>query len=171
MCRIGQEGRAAVCGMLVAVCALVAPAQSVGADAEELRTRFQAAYAAADSTLGAVDDAELKGYVLYPYLRAARIERALAGPERAWNAADDAALSLVTEQGTEPAAAALRRTWLASLARRELWQAFIDHYDPAVANVALECQYWNAGIVQASTADLAPAVTARWLTPYRLPPE
>ena len=157
--------------MLVAVCALVAPAQSVGADAEELRTRFQAAYAAADSTLGAVDDAELEGYVLYPYLRAARIARALAVAERAWSAADDAALSLVTEQGTGPVVAALRRTWLESLARRELWQAFIDHYDPAVANVALECQYWNAGIVQASTADLAPAVTARWLTPYRLPPE
>lgn len=157
--------------MLVAVCALVAPAQSVGADAEELRTRFQAAYAAADSTLGAVDGAELEGYVLYPYLRAARIARALAVAERAWSAADDAALSLVTEQGTGPVVAALRRTWLESLARRELWQAFIDHYDPAVANVALECQYWNAGIVQASTADLAPAVTARWLTPYRLPPE
>jgi soluble lytic murein transglycosylase len=109
--------------------------------------------------------------VLYPYLRAARIERALAGPERAWHPADDAALELLDEQGAAPVASALRRTWLASLARRELWQAFLDHHDPAAATVALECDYWNARIARASTDGLAPAVAARWLTPYRLPPE
>jgi soluble lytic murein transglycosylase len=171
MSTIGQEGRAGLYGMLAIACALAAPAQGVGADVEELRTRFRAAYAAGDSTLAVADDAELQSYVLYPYLRAARIERALAGPERAWHAADDAASSLVAELDTTPVATALRRTWLASLARRELWQAFLDHYDPDVATVALECQYWNAGVELGATADLAPAVAARWLTPYRLPPE
>jgi soluble lytic murein transglycosylase len=170
MTRVGQEGRKRLRGTLAAICAL-APALGIGADAEELRTLFRAAYAADDSSSIAVDDADLQSYVLYPYLRAARIERALGGAARAWNAADDAALALVTEQGTAPVAAALRRSWLASLGRRELWQAFLDHYDAAVATVALECQYWNALIARSTTSDLAPAVAARWLTPYRLPPE
>jgi soluble lytic murein transglycosylase len=171
MSSMGQEGRARLYGMLAAMCALAAPAQALGAEADELRARFRAAYAAADSTLAVVDDADLQGYVLYPYLRAARIERALAGPERAWNTADDAALALVTEQGAAPVGTALRRAWLASLARRELWQAFLDHYDPAIATVALECQHWSARIAVGTTADLTSAVAARWLTPYRLPPE
>jgi soluble lytic murein transglycosylase len=149
--------------------------QSVGDEAEErateLRARFRAAYAAADSSVDAVDDAELRGYMLYPYLRAARIERALAGPERAWSAADDAALALVAEHGAAPAARAVHRSWLASLARRELWQAFLDHYDPAVATVAIECRYWTALIERGTAAELVPVVTARWLTPYRLPPD
>jgi soluble lytic murein transglycosylase len=170
MTRVGQEGRAVLCGTLAAVCAL-APAQELGADPDELRTRFRAAYATADSSQVAVDDAELQSYVLYPYLRAVRIERALGGAAPAWSVADDAALELVAEQGTAPVAATLRRSWLASLARRELWQAFLDHYDPAVATVALECQHWNARIETGPVPDLVPAVAARWLTPYRLPPE
>jgi soluble lytic murein transglycosylase len=143
----------------------------MGADAEELRTRFRAAYAAAGSSQIAVDDAQLQSYVLYPYLRAARIERALGSAGRVWNAADDAALALVTEQGAAPVAAALRRSWLASLARRGLWPAFVDHYDAAVATVALECQYWNARVETGTATDLVPTIAARWLTPYRLPPE
>jgi soluble lytic murein transglycosylase len=170
MTRVGQEGRIGLCAMLAAVCAL-APALGIGADADELRTRFRAAYAAAGSSQTAVDDADLQRYVLYPYLRAARIEHALGGAARAWNAADDAALALVTEQGAAPVAAALRRSWLASLARRELWQPFLDHYDAAAATVALECQYWNARAATGTATDLIPAIAARWLTPYRLPPE
>jgi soluble lytic murein transglycosylase len=170
MTRVGQEGRIGLCGTLAALCAL-APVHGLGADADELRARFRAAYAAADSSQVAVDDAELQSYLLYPYLRAARIERALGGAASAWNAADDAALALVTEQGTLPVGAALRRSWLTSLARRELWQAYLDHYDAAVATVALECQYWNARIATGTPTDLVPAVAARWLTPYRLPPE
>ena len=162
-------------GALVAACTLLSPTLADGADSDEsaaeLRARFRAAYAAADTGLDAAHDAELQSYVLYPYLRAARIERALAGAGQTWSAADDAALTLVTELDAAPVAVALRRAWLASLARRDLWQAFLDHYDPAQATVALECQYWNARIERAAAADLAPAVTARWLTPYRLPPE
>jgi soluble lytic murein transglycosylase len=154
---------------------LVAPVQGFGADADdeaaELRTRFRAAYATADANLDVADDIALRGYVLYPYLRTARIEHALASSGRSWNAADDAALELVTEQGAAPVAADLRRVWLASLAQRELWQEFLDHYDPTAATEALECQYWNARIALETTADLEPAIATRWLTPYRLPPE
>jgi soluble lytic murein transglycosylase len=170
MTRVGQEGRIGLCGTLAAV-GVLAPALGTGADADELRTRFRAAYAAADTRPIAPDDAELQSYVLYPYLRAARIERALGGVAPAWNAADDAALALVTEQGGTPVAAALRRSWLASLGRRELWQAFLDHYDATVATVALECQHWNARVETGTGTDLVPAIAARWLTPYRLPPE
>jgi soluble lytic murein transglycosylase len=170
MTRVGQEGRVGLCGTLAALCAL-APAHGLGADADDLRARFRAAYAAADSSQIAADDVELQSYVLYPYLRAVRIERALGGADRAWSAADDAALALITEQGAAPVAATLRRSWLTSLAQRELWQEFLDHYDAPVATVALECQYWNARIGTATATDLVPPVAARWLTPYRLPPE
>ena len=177
MDRKGQDGRARSSGALVVGCALLALTLGADADADadesadELRARFRAAYTAASLDLDPVDDAQLESYVLYPYLRAARIELALVRAAGAWGAADDAAFALVAELAPAPVAEALRGAWLASLARRELWQAFLDHYDPATATVVLECQYWNARIARATTADLAPAITARWLTPYRLPSE
>ncbi len=119
----------------------------------------------------AADDAALRAYVLYPYLRAARIEQALGRAEGVWHDTDVAAAEFLQETGTTPVAQALRRAWLASLARRESWAAFIDHYDPSAATLALECQQFNARIAREETAGLAAAIRARWLTGNRLPSE
>jgi soluble lytic murein transglycosylase len=179
--RLGSVcGPMVACGIIaafgiIAPGGLVAPAVAAPADADardaDVRERFLAAYTTADGSLEANDDDALRAYVLYPYLRAARIERALARAEGEWQEADIAAAEFLTELGTAPVEPALRHAWLASLARRSLWQAFLDHYEAAAATPALECQYFNARIAQSMTEGLAKAIGERWLTPYRLPPE
>jgi soluble lytic murein transglycosylase len=109
--------------------------------------------------------------VLYPYLRAARIARALERAQGEWHETDGLAAEFLRETGVTPVAQALRRAWLTSLARRASWEAFLDSYDSQVATVALECQHFNARIARGETADLAAAIRARWLTGYRLPSE
>jgi soluble lytic murein transglycosylase len=158
---------------LVAVGALVAaaaPRADTAAD-NAVREQFRAAYAAAAVGIEVDDPAALRAYVLYPYLRAARIERTLERAEGAWGEADVAAAEVLEEARSTPVALALRRAWLASLSRRASWRAFVDRYDVAAATPALECQHFNARIALGETAGLAAAVRARWLTGYRLPGE
>ena len=159
---------------LLAVGALVSVAVA-SADTEAdaaLRDQFRAAYAAAAAGIEAADDSEaLRAYVLYPYLRAARIERALERAQGAWHEADVAAAEFLEKAGSAPVAQALRRAWLSSLARRASWRAFVDRYDAAAATPALECQHFNARIALRETAGLAAAIRTRWLTGHRLPGE
>ena len=157
----------------LAVGALVSAA-AARADTEAddaVREQFRAVYAAAAAGLEADDSEALRAYVLYPYLRAARIERALERAQGAWHEADVAAAEFLEEAGSAPVAQTLRRAWLASLARRASWRAFVDRYDAAAATPALECEHFNARIALRETADLAAAVRARWLTGFRLPSE
>jgi soluble lytic murein transglycosylase len=151
------------------VSAAVARADTEADDA--VREQFRAAYAAAAVGIEVDDPAALRAYVLYPYLHAARIERALERAQGAWGEADVAAAEVLEEAGDAPVALVLRRAWLASLARRASWRAFVDRYDAAAATPALECQHFNARIALKETAGLAAAVRARWLTGYRLPGE
>ena len=135
-----------------------------------IREQFRAAYALAGAGADAADEEALRGYVLYPYLRAARIERVL----RAQNTppdADAAAEAFLAEQGDAPVARALRRAWLASLARRAKWTPFLEQYDPAAATPELECQQLNARIAADDTEGLAAAIRVKWLTGHRLPSE
>jgi soluble lytic murein transglycosylase len=166
---------------LLAVSRLAAqPATESATPLAAIRQEFAAAYAAATdpAASGAVDSPSLQGYVLYPYIQAARIERALekagAAPAAipavgAADSADDRALQFLSAHGGEPVALILRRAWLASLARRGQWQALVDHYDPSAATVALECQRLNARITLGDIGGLAPDIAARWLTPRQLP--
>jgi soluble lytic murein transglycosylase len=161
-----------------AICALVACALALAAGAacadeasdDAVREEFRAAYAAVGSGPAPDSDA-LRGYVLYPYLRAARIARALEPATGAWGQADLEAAAFLAETGDTPVARALRRAWLASLARRESWEAFLERYAPSAATPLLECQRLNARIALAATDGLAAEIRARWLTPYRLPTE
>lgn len=155
---------------IVALVALAAATPSAAADATDARERFRAAYAAAVAGRAA-DDEALRDYVLYPYLRAVRIERALEHAQGAWHSTDDAAAEFLATTGEQPAALVLRRAWLASLARRASWGAYLEHYDPAAATTALECQRFNARIARGETAGLAPQIRGRWLTGQRLPSE
>lgn len=162
-----------VWSIVVAACALAPAAVSAEDDARiaALRDQFHAAYAAAAVGIDTDDDDALRAYVLYPYLRAARLERALARAEGAWSDADLAAAAFVAELGEAPVARALRRAWLASLARREAWGAFIERYEASSATPALECQRFKARIALGDTADLPAEIRARWLTGHRLPGE
>jgi soluble lytic murein transglycosylase len=140
-------------------------------DGNALRARFRASYDAAIAGVVLEDDRELRSYVLYPYLRAARLEHALSKTEHAWEAPDAAVEELLAETAGQPLALATRRAWLSSLARRASWPAFLEHYDPAVVTPTLECHRFNARIALGDTAGLDAEIRARWLTGRRLPSE
>src|SRR5262245_6344964 len=146
----------AAAGLALIACGAALPLAAAEDADPAVREQFRAAYAAA-ATGPAADEEALRGYVLYPYLRAARISQELQRTQDAWTATDIAAASFLAETGDAPIARTLHRTWLSSLANRESWEAFLRHYDEAVATPALECQRFNARIARADTADLAPA--------------
>jgi len=160
---------------LAAACSLSLLALVAFADADEgdaaVREQFRAAYAAAAIGADTADGEALRAYVLYPYLREARLERALARAQGPWQPTDDAAAEFLAQAGDEPVALLLRRAWLVSLARRESWEAFLAQYETAAATPALECQRLNARIAREETAGLAEDVRAKWLADYRLPSE
>jgi soluble lytic murein transglycosylase len=166
--------RNVVAALLAAAVCSGAAAEPTDADARDaaVREQFAAAYAAASTGAAAADDSEaLRAYVLYPYLRAARIEAALRRATGSEHEADAAAGAFLTETRDGPVAESVRRSWLASLARRESWAAFLAHYDGAAVTPALECELLNARIARHETEGLAAAIRARWLTAYRLPGE
>jgi soluble lytic murein transglycosylase len=168
-----SPGRHFAVALLLFALSATAAAQRSDAEARDaaLREQFIAAYAAANAGLTSNDDEPLRGYILYPYLGAARIEAALRAADGPWHEADAAAREFLATSGTAPVALALRRAWLASLARRESWAAFLGEFDAAAASKALECQHFNARIARGETAGLVAEVRARWRTASRLPAE
>ena len=158
---------------LAAACLLASPAYMAAAQAQPdaIREEFRAAYEAAVAGVEADADSEaLRAYVLYPYLRAARLGRVLARAEGDWSDADDAAAAFLA--GSEgPIALDVRRAWLVSLARRASWEAFLREYEVDAATPALACEQLNARIARQETEGLAAEIRTRWLVGYRLPSE
>jgi soluble lytic murein transglycosylase len=144
-------------------------ARDAAADAPA-RAAFRAAYARALTTPAddAQDSAELKSYVLYPYLQAARIRRALESPAVA-PLADRRAADFIAAHAELPVERNVRRDWLDSLARRSQWPLFLEAYQDTLADDALRCQSYTALIELDRTADLAEAIARQWLTPRGLP--
>lgn len=139
----------------------------------ELRAEFLEAYTAAQVGRGDPerDSPALEAYALYPYLRAARLGYALTRASGGWSEIDLDTEAFLDAHADEPVAGPLQRGWLASLARRGEWQAFLDRYDPAVATEALECTRLDARISLEQTSGLEAEIVERWLTGRRLPPE
>jgi len=165
--------RRAVWLVLLLAARATAQPQAAGTPEEALREEFAVAYAAAQlgNDRPEDDSRALERYVLYPYLRAARLSYALSRVGGDRSDADDDTERFLKAHRSEPVAASLHQDWLESLARREQWKAFLEHYDESVASDALGCQRLNARIALGQTADLEPLVVERWLTPRRLPPE
>src|SRR5688572_12469876 len=135
--RLPGLGRLAVAYVIAALA--VGASADTESTAAAVREQFRAAYAAAALGVETADDEALRAYVLYPYLRAARLERALARAQGASQDADIAAAEFLAQAGDAPVASVVRRAWLQSLARRASWQAFLDQYQAAVATPELEC--------------------------------
>jgi soluble lytic murein transglycosylase len=147
-------------------------AAHTAADDTAARAAFQEAYAGvstASADAQSTDSTELKSYVLYPYLQAARIRRALE-LDIAGKRADERAAEFIGANGQLPVARALRHAWLGSLAHRSQWQLFLSAYEDGTANRVERCESFVARIEVGKTQDLAAAVTSQWLTPDA-PPE
>lgn len=160
------------------VVALILPAGCAHADAPAvdpaLRAEFRVALAAAEAGGdGSGDGPALRGYVLYPYVEAARLRRGLRATEPRARAASDAAIeAFLSRAGDVPVANALRRDWLLNLAERREWATFLDAWRPTLdSNTALRCRSFEARIALRRLDGLADAVAATWLAPKSLPGE
>ncbi len=159
--------------VLIILLSLIAASAVAASDIyESVRAQFVRAYAQAtsgDAPPREEDSAALRAYPLYPYLQAARIRTALkdAGPDL--TPADQRAQTFITYYDREAVGRDLRRAWLANLAERELWQTYLEHYRPELADDAAQCHSFSARIALNRTEGLAGDIRARWLTPRSLP--
>ncbi len=136
------------------------------------RAQFVRAYAQATASSAQpreADSEELRAYPLYPYLQAARIRSAFASAGPDLTPADERAHTFIAYYDGEPVGRSLRRTWLANLADRALWQTYLEHYRPELADEAAQCHSFTARIALNRTEGLADDIRARWLTPKSLP--
>ena len=158
-----------LCSCLVAAPVLAQPAVS---GEEALRSEFRVAHERARAGLPATDDSEaLRAYAIYPYLEAARLGRALDGAPAAWSPADIAIEDFLARHDSEPVSVNLRVAWLQSLAMRDLWMPYREHYRIEVADTGLRCRELIARIELNEVDGIAPAILAEWLTGFQLPAE
>lgn len=123
------------------------------------------------------DGPELRGYVLYPYLQAARLRAQLSVVAPVAGALDDpllpvdeAIVAFLAAQGSRPVTQRLRQEWLSSLAGRSAWRTFMANYDEdRDTQPALRCHALTARIALGQTAALAEDLAETWLVPRSLP--
>jgi soluble lytic murein transglycosylase len=138
----------------------------------EARREFKQAYASLDAA-AVTDSASLPDYVLYPYLQAARLQRALTSVNRDAASLDRAIKAFLRAQQGMPVARELRYRWLLDLANREKWQEFLDTLPAANNDAELRC--WQATAILATQSNseslrvLTPLLPTLWLSGTRLP--
>lgn len=124
----------------------------------------------APANAASADSAGLRGYILYPYLQAARLAQVLGTAGSAVpRTLDEQIESFLRAHDGEPVAQDLRRRWLNSLAARSSWSQFLALYRDATDGAALRCHAFSARIELQRTEGLAADVTQAWLTPRSLP--
>lgn len=145
-----------------------AAALSPQAAGDELRREFSAALAAAEAGAAPLPESDnLRAYVLYPYLVAARLLEELA---RAPTAATDTAVLRFLEQEPDlPPSRELRRQHLLSLARREAWAEYLARYVEDPQDPTLVCHRYRARIVTGDTPGLREQLLAFWSTAPQMP--
>jgi soluble lytic murein transglycosylase len=157
---------------LLAGLILAFASQSTAAD--EARTSVRAAFGtayqqpSADPAAAAGDSAALRAYPLYPWLRAARLKAQLtAGLPQA----EDGIATFLAEQGEAPAGRELRRLWLARLAERQDWAAFLAAWREDLGDETLRCRALDAWLATGATPELAQSLAERWVAEAELPAE
>jgi soluble lytic murein transglycosylase len=133
------------------------------------RRQFMDAYAGATGgrpETPAPDSEVLKGYPLYPYLVAARLQRRLQDP-----AAAPEIQAFLDLHGDAPVARPLRREWLMALALRKQWGTYLAAYRSDVDDtIAARCNAFAARVALDRTEAMAGEVIELWSTPKSLPP-
>lgn len=174
--RLPPKASRSIAFLGIACCALAAtlPAAQAQDSLAATRKQFMDAYAAIQPGPQArvqPGDEVLRTYPLYPYLQSARMQKALAATITGDNPADAEVREFLAEHAGEPVASPLRRDWLASLGRRELWPAYLAAAPEPLADPALNCFGLTARIETGKTTGLAPLVIKQWLSADQLPGE
>lgn len=132
------------------------------------RSEFQSAYTAAKiaPTVDNDDSPALRAYPLYPYLQAARLQRALAQQPLAedLDARIAAFVSAQDGAGNTPILRDLRRAWLLNLADRGAWATFSAQYRDGTGDITLRCHAVTARIEADREDGLPAAASELWLT-------
>jgi soluble lytic murein transglycosylase len=130
----------------------------------------------------APDSAVLQAYMLYPYLQAARLQRALIASGRDVVALDQSIKAFLLAQKGSLAGRELRKVWLLDLSSRQQWAELVATLPAVTAGSTLDaelrCILVTAQVATsnnvptagntASTPD-ATALRTLWLTANRLP--
>jgi soluble lytic murein transglycosylase len=152
------------------VFAILLQAHPAQADLPEPSARVRAEYQSASSALARGDagpfnrlSSSLRDYPLYPYLELARLRRSLTPPDTG------AVEQFLTRYDRQLPAARLRSDWLAALAKRSDWQAWLRHFREDEASLTERCTrafaLWQTG----AKKDAGAAAAALWMTPRSLP--
>lgn len=142
--------------------------QTGGVQLDTLREVFRAAWQRAQQGQpGPPDSRALKGYALYDYLLAARLERELQGLPGA--DLDERIDGFLRAHDGQPVTRDLRRAWLVSLASRARWDWFLPRAASAT-DPLLICERLAGRLATGDTAGLAAAALARWSQPIEQPP-
>jgi soluble lytic murein transglycosylase len=134
-----------------------------GLKQDALRGEFRAALDAAAQARAPADGIALRGYLLYPYVEAARLRAALSrvAPGRRDAALEARVQQFLERNGDEPVTRELRREWLAFLGDRRAWPAFREQAPPVLADFALRCHALHARLAEPGAREEAVAL---WLT-------
>lgn len=143
-------------------------AAAPAAESQRLRDWFRFAWTAAQvGEDQSAHEAELRGYVLYPYLRAERLRHRLAqAPDES---TDDAVARFLERHGAEPVGQSLRAAWLPSLARRGRWELILLSAPPDTSDPALRCHRLAARIALGQLDGLLDDALGTWLSGQELP--
>lgn len=133
------------------------------------RLEYRQALAA---TVDTADSEALRGYVLYPYLQAVRLQRALAlrQPGQAADDLDARITAFIQAHANQPVVRELRRAWLLDLAGRRQWDVFLTHLPPVTTDNELRCAQATALLESpGKSPSLAALLPTLWMTGNRLP--
>ena len=142
------------------------PATGPATPEDALRAEFRAALDSVALLRRPPDSNALRGYLLYPYVEAARLRYALS---RVAAGARELALEknvqdFLERNDDEPVTRELRRGWLNYLGDRKVWAKFLAEAPEALTDTALRCHALAARLAQPEQAGLRDAALALWLT-------
>lgn len=137
-------------------------------DGAALRAEFKAAITRADAgEISRIDSKALSGYVLYPYLVAARLQREVRTVLS--SDADARVQKFLATYASWPIARDLRKAWLQSFIQRQDWTGFVNAYNPDIADDSLRCQQLLARSKIGEDLALREDALKIWTTGQKMP--
>lgn len=157
------------------------PLAAAADDLATARSQFVSALALTRAGVAQTSEIEaLASYPLVPYLRAARLQRALIDAPTL--DVDNQVAAFIDAPSTSSGqtnagelwSRDLRKVWLQSLADRGVWALFLRYYDDSVTDASLRCQQLRAWLGVAAGGGAMPpnfkeAALARWMSADELP--
>src|SRR5882757_7824013 len=134
---------------------LLLPLAAAADDLAAQRSAFISALALTRAGVAQTSEIEALGsYPLYPYLRAARLQRALL--DAPTTDVDNQVAAFIDANAGELWSRDLRKAWLLSLVDRGIWPLFLQYYDDGLADASMRCQQLRAWLGVAAGGGAVP---------------